>query len=225
MRRPPKRFAFFDVDDTLIHIKSMFDIFRFWALDWLEDPDRLALFEADFAWMRAAGQPREDLNRAYYRYFAGVEPRRLAAAGQVWASRRLAAPERLFVASAVSELGRLRREAIDPVLVSGSFEAVLRPVADHLKVKHILATTLLIGADGRLSGEIGAPQTIGAGNAIAVHNFLARHEADAAACVAFGDDMSDLPMLRAVGTPVVVGTDTPLTRHADTERWRKLTPA
>ncbi|OXT01651.1 HAD family hydrolase [Notoacmeibacter marinus] len=225
MNRSSRRFAFFDVDDTLIHIKSMFDFFRFWTLDWLEDPDRLALFEADFAWRRRAGQPREDLNRAYYRYFKNLEPDRLTEAGQAWAARWLAAPDRLFVASAVSELRRLQGEGVEAVFVSGSFDAVLQPLADQLDVTHSLATTLLIGHDGRFSGEIGEPQTIGAGKADAVRAFLAHHEADASLCYAFGDDMSDLPMLRSVGTPVVVGSDSPLARHATSQSWKTLSAA
>lgn len=43
------RFAFFDVDDTLIRRKSMFDFFRFWALEWLNDAAVLKAFEHDFA--------------------------------------------------------------------------------------------------------------------------------------------------------------------------------
>jgi len=67
-----KRFAFFDVDDTLITVKSMFDFFRYWTLEWRRESAALEAFEREFSQLRAAGESRENLNRAYYRYFAGI---------------------------------------------------------------------------------------------------------------------------------------------------------
>lgn len=104
------RFAFFDVDDTLIRHKSMFDFFRFWALEWLDDAAVLEAFDRDFAARRAQGDSREALNRAYYRHFAGVPAQDLTAAGECWARPYLEAPEIFFIASAVNELSRLKAE-------------------------------------------------------------------------------------------------------------------
>ena len=216
------RFAFFDVDDTLIRQKSMFDFYRFWALEWLTNPVLLEEFNRDFAARRARGNSREVLNRAYYRHFAGVRAEDLVAAGECWARPYLEAPESFFIASSVEELTRLKTEGIEPVFVSGSFAAVLDPIARHLGVRHILCAPLVLDLNGSLTGEIGDPQTIGKGKAEAIRLFLEDRNGDPAACFAFGDDISDFDMLACVGNPVVVGTDTPLAQDSRTFAWEKI---
>src|SRR4051812_20052840 len=82
--QPLRRYAFFDVDDTVIAIKSMFDFARLGFLTEGEEPHRFAEFERSFAELRARGESREGLNRAYYRFFAGVRLAELEAAGRRW---------------------------------------------------------------------------------------------------------------------------------------------
>lgn len=213
------RFAFFDVDDTLIHIKSMFDFYHFWCYEVWHRPQLHDDFEAAFARMFSEGRTREELNSAYYRYFTGVVPQLLDSAGSDWATDRLARPEDLFVAPVVEELQRLQGEGVIPVFVSGSFNALLEPIARTLEVPHILATNLEVGEDGLYTGNIMAPQTIGMGKALAVQGFLQHHVASPSRCYAFGDDLSDLPMLNVVGHPVAVGTGTVLAERAATANW------
>lgn len=218
-------FAFFDVDDTLIRRKSMFDFFRFWALQWLDDAAVLEAFDRDFAARRLRGDTREALNRAYYSHFAGVRAQDLEAAGECWAQPYLEVPENFFIASAVNELSRLKAEGIAPVFVSGSFYALLDPIARHLGVRHVLCAPLLFAPGGILTGEIGHPQTIGKGKAEAIELFLDDQGVDPALCFAFGDDVSDIDMLACVGNPVVVGTDTPLAQDRRTFAWSKISVA
>ena len=52
--------------------------------------------------------------------------------------------------------------------------------------------------------------------------FAAEHEIDLAASYAYSDSVSDLPMLRAVGNPVVVNPDPPLAEIARDEGWQTL---
>ncbi|GGK30746.1 HAD family hydrolase [Salinarimonas ramus] len=213
------RFAFFDVDDTLVRIKSMFDFFRFFAAIHRGSETLLARFEAEFARMRADGLPRTELNRAYYRWFAGLAPAELAHAAEVWGERRLRDPARLFLEEPVQLLGRLREEGYAPVFVSGSFPEILAPIAAHLRVEHVLSTRLIVGEDGLLTGEIDAPQTIGEGKAEAIRLFLAEVGGDAGACVAVGDDVSDLAMLDSVGAQVAVGEGGALAEVAHARGW------
>lgn len=222
MRDLPARFAFFDVDDTLIRIKSMFDFYSFWANSYHQDSSKMRTFEKAFEDMRARGAPRTELNRAYYRFFAGVHPEELAYAGAEWASHWLAKPKALFIAETVSELEHLQSIGVTPVFVSGSFEAVLGPLAARLGVSTILATKMIIGDDGVYTGEIAGPQTIGEGKASSIRSFLAKNGVSPVICLAVGDDLSDLPMLEVVGEQVVVGFNTPLARHAEGQSWRVI---
>lgn len=213
------RFAFFDVDDTLIQIKSMFDFYRFWCLEIMEQPRMHLEFETDFSRMLSEGYKRESLNYAYYRYFNGIDPESLYRAGAAWAKKHLIHPEFFFFTPVVKELMRLQKKGITPVLISGSFHAVLDPIASELNVPHVLATELEIGEDGLYTGNIIHPQTIGQGKAVAVQAFLNNHFVSPRRCYAFGDDLSDLPLLRAVGYPVTVGNGTALTEYAVGANW------
>ncbi len=216
------RFAFFDVDDTLIRIKSMFDFFRFWALEVHGDPEMLESFERDFAPMRSENASREVLNRAYYKYFAGVRLSELELAGEAWATDWLQYPSRLFIPESCAELRRLQANDVVPVFVSGSFEAVLAPLAKELDVAHILASQLQTNALGACTGELSGYQTIGEGKAGAIGEFLTSQHAKASDCLAFGDDISDFPMLDCVGHPRVVGEGTPLATRALSKNWSIL---
>src|SRR5450755_3295170 len=60
------------------------------------------------------------------------------------------------------------------------------------------------------------------GKAIAIAELAEREGLDLAHSYAYSDSESDLPMLRAVGHPVVVNPDAALTRIARTEGWAVL---
>ncbi len=52
--------------------------------------------------------------------------------------------------------------------------------------------------------------------------YAAEHDIDLAASYAYSDSVSDLPMLRAVGNPVVVNPDPPLAEIAREEGWQAM---
>jgi len=115
-----------------------------------------------------------------------------------------------------------RLEGVQPVLVSGSMLPLLKPIARDLKVSNILCTKLIVNARRCLTGEIGSPQTIGEGKATAVKQFLAIHHTKSADCFAYGDDISDLAMLEAVGNPVTVGSHPELLQISRQRGWAQL---
>jgi len=77
----------------------------------------------------------------------------------------------------------------------------------------------VVDHDNRFTGELGQPQTIGEGNREAIQIFLSNHNGDRARSYAYGGDISDLPMLSAVGHPVAVGGGTPLAGVAQQQGW------
>ncbi len=215
-------FAFFDVDDTLLAVKSMFDFYRHLCLDEWRDPQRLLDFEEEFRRLRAAGTEREALNSHYYTHFKGLTARELVIlAERWWLSLNVLRPA-LFFPETVERLRAHRRDGVTPVFVSGSCAALLAPVGRALGVEHFLAAPLLADAEGRFTGALGTPQTIGEGKRHAAEAFLAERGADPAASFAYGDDLSDAPLLSAVGHPVAVGRGTPLTALAAERGWAVL---
>lgn len=218
----PRSFAFFDVDDTLIATKSMLDFYRYWCLVECDNAEELTRFERSFERLRALNESREGLNRAYYAFFAGLTPQKLVQLGRRWFAHAKAARPELINKPVIEALRRHAAAGVAPVFVSGSCEALLRPLADECGVQYILSAPLLLDERGAYSGALGEPQTIGEGKGRALRAFLAAHGGDARACFAYGDDISDLPMLESVGTQVVVGAAGPLVDIARTRGWERI---
>lgn len=217
--------AFFDVDGTLIRTKSMFAFQAFWyRAHGAAGAREERAFLTEMRALQHGGAERETVNRAYYRWFAGRAVAEVAQAGEDWFASLEPKLERLLIEPAVACLRGHARSGVEPVFVSGSFPAALRPLARHLGVETILATTLL-AVDGRYTGAIGDPQTIGSGKARAAAAFAARTGVDLAQSHAYGDDRSDVPLLALVGHPHAIGGDPPLEAVARARGWPVLDPA
>lgn len=90
------RAAFFDVDDTLISVKSMFDFFTYWT-QVKNLPDVKMQFEASFHALRESKKPREILNRLYYRLFAGHDLSELEKLGRQWFNKSIVDKDFLLI--------------------------------------------------------------------------------------------------------------------------------
>ncbi|HLN25283.1 MAG TPA: HAD-IB family hydrolase [Patescibacteria group bacterium] len=220
---PPTVFAFFDVDDTLISIKSMFSFQAYWYAI-AGDPRGRSLFEDEMNRLRGEQVSWEVLNRRYYAYFAGREVAAVERIAAGWFSHvERTTPGGLYLPTVVARLQAHKARGEVPVFVSGSFPALLAPVAARLGVEVMLATTLET-AGGRYTGAILPPQTIGEGKAEAIRAMLARTGVAAECCYGYGDDISDLPMLLAVGHPIVVRGGRGLEAEGERRGWPLLAP-
>ncbi|MEU2271200.1 HAD-IB family hydrolase [Streptomyces olindensis] len=217
---PPVPVAFFDVDETLLATKSLLDFWDFWTASEEAGP-----LPATPPAPRPARVPadRARLNRDYYRRYTGVPLRTLRTAAHRWyASYRRG--ERAFVTAGLDALARHRALGHEVVLVSGSLRPVVDAVAADLGATAVRCAAQAVTADGVLTGDIDRPM-IGRAKADAVEAFLAERGGRAADCHAYGDHDSDLPMLRAVGHPVVVGGSPALRDEAARLGWPTLSGA
>jgi HAD superfamily hydrolase (TIGR01490 family) len=73
--------------------------------------------------------------------------------------------------------------------------------------------------DGRYTGRAAGPFNYREGKVVSMRELAEREGLDLAASYAYSDSESDLPMLRAVGHPVVVNPDADLRRIATEEGW------
>jgi HAD superfamily hydrolase (TIGR01490 family) len=83
---------------------------------------------------------------------------------------------------------------------------------------------LVIGAeletrDGRYTGFMSSPPLVGEARAAWLRRWAAQEGLDLKHSYAYADSHSDLPLLRAVGNPVVVSPDSALFRYAKRRRW------
>jgi HAD superfamily hydrolase (TIGR01490 family) len=141
-----------------------------------------------------------------------VDPHEAALAGRRWftAARRR---RDFFHESVYAALRAHRAGGADLVLVSGAFAPIVGPIAEHIGARYVEVTRLVV-AGGRYTGELLGPPVIGAMKAQRVRRLLRAHpEVAAADCYAYGDHLSDLPMLAAVGHPQIVGGDRALAEH------------
>lgn len=212
--------AFFDVDETLIVVKSMFAFLRFYLRERGESPSVYDRFASQLSEAAADGVPRDEINRCYYRFYTGESAAKLAASGRRWFEQALT--QDLWVAETEAAYRRHQEHGAKTGLVSGSFFACLDPIADHLGATWVNATQPLIRR-GELTGEVDFPM-IGAQKAAALDQRARRHDLDLTRCAAYGDHPSDLPMLEHVGFPVVVGHNPTLVDTAAVNGWPCLTP-
>ena len=117
---------------------------------------------------------------------------------------------------------RQARGDLCAVLTSSTAYAA-KPVADALGIEHILASRL-VALDGRLTGSIVEPFCYGSSKVTIARQWAAKHGVDLARSAFYSDSVTDLPMLDAVGEPVVVNPDprlrwTAWRRGWPVERW------
>ena len=117
------------------------------------------------------------------------------------------------------ELFEQHRQAGDRIyLVSASPEEIVLPLAELLGVDGAISSRGELDQDGRYTGTM-AFYAYGAGKAEAMRSLAARNGIDLAASTAYSDSATDVPMLEAVGHPVVVNPDRALGRIARERGW------
>jgi HAD superfamily hydrolase (TIGR01490 family) len=214
--------AFFDVDETLITLKSMF---AFLEYHYRECGYPAAAYTEAVAWLHgllASGMPRAQANLKYYELFAGHDARRVAEVGEAWFAAELRGGA-LFRPAVLDALAQHRAAGELIVLVSGSFAACLEPIRRHVRADVLLCTVPEV-VDDRYTGRVLTPM-IGDAKAAAVRGLMTDRSLRPQDCHAYGDHASDLPLLEAVANPVVVGDDPVLLEHARARSWRRLTGA
>lgn len=99
-----------------------------------------------------------------------------------------------------------------------SLQEILKPLADKLGVRHVLAANLE-RVDSVFSGWLIGHQTIGNGKRRAVEAFLQQHGVDSNECFGYGDHLSDLSLLESIDHPRVIEGDMHLEAIAHKRSW------
>ncbi|WP_206047110.1 HAD family hydrolase, partial [Noviherbaspirillum denitrificans] len=173
MRRKSCTAAFFDVDNTLLNLKSMFAFQAYFYANASSHTGtfaNMAEFVADLHSCNGS-EDRSALNRRFYESFRGRRVDAVSQLAEQWFAAALAQfGDSLWIASARELAEQLRDEGFLLVAVSGSSHEILRPLLRHLEFDACLATTLASEA-GVYTGHIIPPQLIGAGKAEAMRRF------------------------------------------------------
>lgn len=212
--------AFFDVDGTLTTEATIFSFLRFHLATTGRSVEAYAAERRRLRELVATTGSREIANRAYFRTYAEVEVAVAHRQGEEWFEGELRRGGFLHE-DVVAAARALRRAGAAIVLVSGSFPPCLEPLARLLDADEIRCSRPAETA-GRYTGDLEGEPMIGDAKARAVELVTRRRGVDPADCVAYGDHSSDLPMLDAVGSAVVVGDDPVLIARATARSWDVL---
>ena len=218
--QPPeqKTAAFFDVDGTIVKstIVHYYVSLRFPLLHPALRPLWLIQFAPKVIYYLFLDKAsRTKFNRVFYRNYRGLDVEKL---------RRLASEKfdtllrpKIFPA-ALDRIHEHRSRGNLVVLVSGSLNFIIQPLADFLQCDHAL-TVQLHEEGGKFTGELTTPPLSGEEKARVITGFAERHGVDLASSYAYGDSSADLPMLRCVNHPVAVNPSKAFRRIATESRW------
>jgi HAD superfamily hydrolase (TIGR01490 family) len=217
----PREAAFFDLDRTLISGSSGLPWARAAAKAGVISRRQMAKWAVDgvrFRMRGATDEATEKLLGEVKTVFHGTPARQIA---------RMA-PEVL-----VGVLPRIYPEMLQEVyshqdagrptfIVSAAGDELVQLLARILYMDGGIGTSYEVDEQGLFTGELGGTFMYGEGKVQAMRRFAADHDIDLEASYAYSDSVSDLPMLRAVGIPVVVNPDEELTAIAVAEGWRVM---
>jgi len=158
---------------------------------------------------------RGRLNKIFYRSYAGLDAKEIYAQAEAChqeVMRPKVFPEAMACIKDYQASGRL------VVLVTGSIDFIIAPLAAELSTKHVLAPALVVRG-GRFTGELDSAPVSGEEKVRRMKSFADEHDVDLAQSHAYGDSIADLPMLQAVGHPHAVNPDGDLLRTATQRHW------
>lgn len=217
LREPGRAAAFFDLDRTLMAGSSGIYFARAAFESGMISRRRLARDAAENIRFRLRGSTDERADAVRERVgemIAGVPVREL---------------ERLMPRVLVGVLPRVYPQMLQraydhqeqgvPVYI---VTAALQEMADLLARVLVLdggIGSLLETRDGLYTGRAGGPFNYREGKVASIEQLAEQEGFDLSASYAYSDSESDLPMLRAVGHPVVVNPDAELTSIAKQEGW------
>jgi len=104
-------------------------------------------------------------------------------------------------------------------IVTGSTRYAARPLGDALGIDELITSEIAVDSLGNFTGEIVPPLCLGVGKLAKTETFLAERGVGLADTTFYSDSITDLPLLRAVGTPVAVNPDFRLGRWARKAGW------
>jgi alcohol-forming fatty acyl-CoA reductase len=175
----------------------------------------LALLPVRAPWWLLLDQvSRHASNTSIYSCYRGLPSDQTRKLGAVYCSKHIR--PRVF-AEALDHLERVRCAGARIVLVTGSLDFLMAPLANELGADCIART--LEEKEGYFTGRVLDGPLTGAGKAEALAQHAARHSIALEQSHAWGDAFGDLPMLESVGHPLAVNPDRRLAAAALQRGW------
>ncbi len=217
---PDREMAVFDLENTLISA-NVVDSYLWLANRHLSSSDRLSVIS------RLAVQlprlvmmdrkDRGDFLRTFYRLYEDADIDELQKDALEFFHSYIM--NRSYPAG-FARLKKHRNLGHRTVLITGSLDflvAPLQPLFDE-----IICAKLDV-KDSRATGRLASPPPTGEARALLLSRYAETNGIDLSQSVAYGDSVSDLPLLESVGFPVVVNADQKLSAMAKKRGWHSET--
>jgi len=210
--------AFFDVDGTLCDttIAHYFRYFMFRRLSPLSGKLWYGTFLVKCVYYVLLDKfDRLRLNVVFYRNYAGLPTAEIKAQAAD-CHQHVVEPRRFSQASEC--IGEHRRAGRAIILVTGSLDFIIQPLAAEIRADAVIAARL-VESNRCFTGKLDGPPIGGAEKGKRMREFAAEQGIDLDRSHAYGDSMADLPMLEVVGFPHVVNPDRGLSATARRRGW------
>jgi HAD superfamily hydrolase (TIGR01490 family) len=206
--------AFFDFDGTVVS-SNVVDQYLWLVRRRLSIARLVKLFLQKDKLKQADRQSRRLFNEMFYAHYRGLRQDWLIRQGRILSERYLGPKVYPKVRSL---LERNLGEGFAPVLVTGSLDFSIAPLAESLGFTHVVANSLHF-EDGVATGRIREPVIAGSQKVDAMLAVCRDRGVAPSNCRAYSDDTSDLPMLEAVGHPVAANPKPDLLELARQRGW------
>ncbi len=213
-----KAIAFFDVDGTLLsstiahcyiwlRTSSLPPIHKFfWIIGFL--PKIVYYLILDRI-------SRERFNQVFYRNYRNMDAATVKTLATDMFENYLR--QKIFP-EAISQIDEHKEQGHHVVLLTGSLDFIVQPIAEFFEVDSVLAAELA-EQNGKFTGELTTEPLIGEQKAIVLKKFAEQAGISLESCYAYSDSQSDLAMLEAVGNPVAVNPSKALRQIALETDW------
>ena len=218
MAEPVKKAAFYDVDGTLIRT-NIVDAYAYYAMNSgsvLESAKRVgrAMAKGPLFWALDKYN-RKLFNESFYREYEGLTEDRLRLLSQDLFDDVL---EDAIFPGSYDLIEEARKSGCRIVLVTGSLDFTMEPLARHLKADDLIANRMQF-VGNVATGRVMPPLLEGAHKAKVMRDYCVKHGLQLDKSHAYTDSMSDYPMLAIVGRPTAVNPDMRLRTTARSYEW------
>jgi HAD superfamily hydrolase (TIGR01490 family) len=108
------------------------------------------------------------------------------------------------------------------LLASATNELIVKPIAQRLNIKHVIATKVEF-ENNKCTGEFIPPSALGAGKLKLVETWMQDHHFDNFSGVTFySDSINDLPLMETVEFPKAVNPDIKLEAISNERGWEVI---
>lgn len=212
-----KRAAFFDIDGTLVSCQTQRVLTRVMREEKLLTPlQTLQILSWFFIYKLGLIRQSIELRRKFYRVLAS---RPKEAIDEIF-FRAVSRIKESFICREMKAIVNNHRKEGDLLFaISASLSNLCLPICEEFEIEKCYATRLSC-ENGRYTGVWEGEILEGQKKVHLMHQLAAKYRFNLSDCTGYADSFSDLQMLLAVGTPVVVSPDCRLKKYALRQCWK-----